>query len=118
MSAREADARRTRGVRSAWLGAAALVLLCAPLGGCFGYLMGWTDAEVESLRRVVSELEAKNSELLEECMSLRERLEKLDRGRGPVSGGGPSGGGAAAPAGPRRPTVGSAPAGRDVTGGT
>ena len=65
------------------LRAAAMVLLCAPAPGCVGYVMGWRDAEVESLRRIVSELEAKNAELVEKYLSLRGRLEKIERDRGP-----------------------------------
>ncbi|MHC4199706.1 MAG: coiled-coil domain-containing protein [Planctomycetota bacterium] len=67
------------------LRAAAMVLLCASAPGCVGYVMGWRDAEVESLRRIVSELEAKNAELVEKYLSLRGRLEKMERESGPGS---------------------------------
>jgi len=46
----------------------ALVMLSS---GCVGYLIGWSDAEVERLRRIVAELEAKNAELVEENLRLR-----------------------------------------------
>ena len=36
--------------------------------------MGWADSETERLRRVVAELEAKNSALLEENIELRRKL--------------------------------------------
>lgn len=36
--------------------------------------MGWADSETERLRRVVAELEAKNSALLEENLELRRKL--------------------------------------------
>ena len=71
-------------MRSA-LRAGAMVLVCASAPGCVGYVMGWRDAEVESLRRIVSELEAKNAELVEKYLSLRGRLEKIERDRGPGS---------------------------------
>ena len=70
------------------LRAAAVALLCASAPGCVGYVMGWRDAEVESLRRIVSELEAKNAELVEKYLSLRGRLEKIERDSGPGSAGG------------------------------
>ena len=61
---------RRRAARS--LGAAAgLLLLTVPGTGCVGYVMGWTDAEVERLRRIVAELEAKNASLVEEVIRLR-----------------------------------------------
>jgi len=74
----------SRGVRYA-LRAAAMVLLCASASGCVGYVMGWRDAEVESLRRIVSELEAKNAELVEKYLGLRGRLDKIERDRSPGS---------------------------------
>ena len=50
---------------------ACLFALATSAGGCVGYVMGWSDAEVDRLRRVVAELEAKNAALIEEVIELR-----------------------------------------------
>jgi outer membrane murein-binding lipoprotein Lpp len=51
--------------------AVVLVLLAGSSAGCVGYVMGWSDAEVDRLRRIVAELEAKNAALVEEVIELR-----------------------------------------------
>jgi len=38
-----------------------------------GHVLGLTDAEVDRLRRIVAELEAKNAALVEEVIELRTR---------------------------------------------
>ena len=51
-----------------------LLAACASLlilASCVGYVMGWSDAEVDRLRRIVAELEAKNATLVEEVIELR-----------------------------------------------
>ena len=61
--------------RAAW---SFLGLLAAlPSGGCIGHLMGWRDAEVDRLRKIVAELEAKNAVLLERNLDLRERIAEI-----------------------------------------
>ena len=50
---------------------AACVVLMTCATGCVGYVMGWSDAEVDRLRRIVAELEAKNAALVEEVIELR-----------------------------------------------
>jgi hypothetical protein len=50
-------------------------LLCA---GCVGYLTGSYDAEVQRLRAIVAELEAKNAALAVECIELRGRVRELE----------------------------------------
>lgn len=52
---------------------AACVALMTCGAGCVGYVMGWADAEVERLRRIVAELEAKNAALVEEVIELQMR---------------------------------------------
>ncbi len=50
---------------------ASLLILATCATGCVGYVMGWSDAEVDRLRRIVAELEAKNATLVEEVIELR-----------------------------------------------
>ena len=54
----------------------AFVLLQA--GGCVGYVMGWSDREVERQRRIIAELEVKNASLIEEVLALRAKLKALE----------------------------------------
>jgi len=57
-------------------------LLLAPLavcGGCFGYLMGWSDAEVDRQRSIIADLEVKNAELVETVLHLRTEIDELRR---------------------------------------
>ena len=68
--------------------AAALAILVASSGlvgaGCVGYLTGSYDSEMQRLRVVIAELEAKNAALAEECIGLRRLLRErgaLDEGR-------------------------------------
>ena len=56
--------------------------------GCFGYLTGSYDVEVQRLRTIVAELEAKNAALAEECLGLRGRVRDLERSRDVSSAGG------------------------------
>ncbi|MHC5056139.1 MAG: coiled-coil domain-containing protein [Planctomycetota bacterium] len=74
--------------------AAALLLMSSglPGAGCVGYLTGSYDTEMQRLRAVVAELEAKNAALAEECIDLRERVKELAGDGGPASGGGGGGG--------------------------
>jgi hypothetical protein len=74
---------------------AAVALAALPAGGCVGYVMGWSDREVERHRRVIAELEMKNASLVEEVLELRARLRAMeshggpagaDRGAGPAAG--------------------------------
>ena len=60
--------------------AAALLLASSglPGAGCVGYLTGSYDAEVQRLRAIVAELEAKNAALAEECIELKGRLRELE----------------------------------------
>jgi hypothetical protein len=58
------------GVRIPW------VVLATSATGCVGYVMGWSDAEVDRLRRIVAELEAKNATLVEEVIELRSALKR------------------------------------------
>lgn len=51
-----------------------LAIVGAP--GCIGYLMGWSDAEVERSRRIIAELEAKNAALVDEVLKLRAELRR------------------------------------------
>ncbi len=77
----EADRRRNapgRNPLGLWAGAVLLLLLGASASGCVGYFLGWPDAEVKRLRRVVAEVEAKNAELVEEVLRLRKRLDELE----------------------------------------
>jgi len=59
----------------------AIIAACAfavsQCGGCFGYVLGWSDKEVRRIRQVVAELEARNAELLEENLSLRREIEEM-----------------------------------------
>jgi len=63
--------------------ASALGLLLAFSGlfvaGCFGYLTGTYDAEMQRLHTIIAELEAKNAALAEECIGLRKRLRGPER---------------------------------------
>ena len=58
---------------------AALAALAATLSpGCVGYLTGSYDAEMQRMRAIVAELEAKNASLAEECIRLLERVRELE----------------------------------------
>jgi hypothetical protein len=71
------------------MGLARLILLSGLAGGgCVGYLTGSYDAEMQRMRAVAAELEAKNAALVEECLELRERVRELERGPAPGSEGG------------------------------
>lgn len=60
-------------------GLVALAALAATLSpGCVGYLTGSYDVEMQRLRVIVAELEAKNASLVEECIHLRERARELE----------------------------------------
>ncbi len=65
--------------------AACLVILMTCGGGCVGYVMGWADAEVERLRRIVAELEAKNAALVEEVIELRTKDGTTDGQQPPMN---------------------------------
>ncbi len=59
--------------------AIALTAILAPwAGGCFGYVMGLSDYEVDRHRRVIAELEVKNAALVEEVLELRRRLAEIE----------------------------------------
>ncbi len=60
---------------------AACVALMTCAAGCVGYVMGWADSEVERLRRIVAELEAKNAALVEDVIELRTRDGTTDEHR-------------------------------------
>ena len=85
------EARETRFARSGrslpgmWL---AMLVFALASSGCVGYLMGWSDAEVERLRRIVAELEAKNAELVEENLRLRSAAGRLPASDRPAAPGG------------------------------
>jgi len=46
--------------------------------GCVGYLTGSYDSEMQRLRVIIAELEAKNAALAEDCIGLRRRLRELE----------------------------------------
>ncbi len=69
---------RPRGSGTALAACLALVI-CT--GGCVGYVMGWADGEVERLRRIVAELEAKNAALVEDVIELRTKDGTTDEHR-------------------------------------
>jgi hypothetical protein len=58
-----------------------LVILFSGLigAGCVGYLTGSYDIEMQRLRTIIAELEAKNAALAEECIDLRKRLREPRR---------------------------------------
>ncbi len=58
-----------------------LIILFAGLigAGCVGYLTGSYDIEMQRLRTIIAELEAKNAALAEECIGMRERLREPER---------------------------------------
>lgn len=53
--------------------------------------MGWQDPEVERLRRIVAELEAKNASLVEENLELKRSLKEGAAPPEETSGGAPRG---------------------------
>ncbi len=53
--------------------------LLIAFSGCVGYLTGSYDIEMQRLRTIIAELEAKNAALAEECIGLRKQLREPGR---------------------------------------
>jgi cell division protein FtsB len=67
------------------------IVVCVAVGallcnGCFGYLLGWSDAEVDRMQRIVAELEAKNASLVDENIELRAKVRQMQDGPGQSEG--------------------------------